>query len=176
MKKLLILMFTAAVLFSFTACREGPSPGGEPNNNETSEEPASKLDSLEFEADQLYAAAYLGYQEIEDLAHYAEKYLDSDNIPIHYFSDGEYYLIIPRYDGMEVTLYRNSIETGEKTKVYEASECTPFIIKCNISDIFPDVTVELGYIGETVEFSPYISLMDGSVQVGERGLDITKKQ
>ena len=47
-------------------------------------------------------------------------------------------------------------------------------IQKDISDIFSDVTVELSYGGETVSFSPYISLKDGSVQVGERGLDLTK--
>ena len=36
------------------------------------------------------------------------------------------------------------------------------------------MTVELTYQGETVSFSPYISLKDGSVQVGERGLDLTR--
>ena len=44
----------------------------------------------------------------------------------------------------------------------------------NILENYSDVTVELTYQGETVEFSPYISLKDGSVQVGDRGIDITK--
>jgi hypothetical protein len=36
------------------------------------------------------------------------------------------------------------------------------------------VTVSITSGGETVDFSPFISLKDGSVQVGERGLDITR--
>ena len=48
------------------------------------------------------------------------------------------------------------------------------MIGCNVSDIFPDVTVSITSGGETVDFSPYISLKDGSVQVGARGLNITR--
>ena len=58
--------------------------------------------------------------------------------------------------------------------LYTPDKGEAFILQCNVSDIFPDVTVELTYNGETVEFSPYISLKDGSVQVGEYGVNITK--
>ncbi|MDD5945723.1 MAG: hypothetical protein PUD43_08425 [Clostridia bacterium] len=133
----------------------------------------SKLDSIPFEDGQYYAAAYLGYQEMDDISYYTEQYLDDDNVPVHYFSDGEYYLIIPRYSDMELTLLKNDMETMTSTEVYEESDCKPFIIQCNVSDIFPDATVRLTYEGNTVEFSPYLSLMDGSVQIGENGLDIT---
>ena len=47
-------------------------------------------------------------------------------------------------------------------------------IGCNVSDIFPDVTVEItASDGEKVSFSPFISLEDGSVEVGERGLKLS---
>lgn len=142
--------------------------------NSAQEEVLSKHDNIPFADKQLYAVAYLGYEEIEDLAFFEERYLDDERLPIHYFSKGEYYLIIPRYDAMDVCLYRNDLETMNKTLVYESKSCKPFIIQCNISDIFSDVTITFTYQGETIEFSPYISLMDGSVVVGERGLNITK--
>ena len=81
---------------------------------------------------------------------------------------------IPRYADMSLALYKNDIQTGQPALVYEDPACEPFLIQCNISDIFSDVTVELTYQGETVSFSPYISLKDGSVQVGERGLDLSR--
>lgn len=142
--------------------------------NSTQEKSAGKRDTIPFADDQLYAVAFLGYEEIEDLTYYKEQYLDDESLPIHYFSNGEYYLIIPRYDDMSVRLYRNDLDTMDKMLVYESDSSNPFIIQCNISDIFFDVTVELTYQGETVEFSPYISLMDGSVIVGEKGLNVTK--
>nr|WP_326184111.1 hypothetical protein [uncultured Oscillibacter sp.] len=134
----------------------------------------SKLDAVPFQEGQLYAAAYLGYQEMEDLPFYAENYLDGEDPPVHYFSDGDYYLIIPRYPNTAVALYRLNIETTGAELVYEDASCGPFILQCNVSDIVSDAEIRLTYQGETVSFSPYISLADGSVQVGERGLDITQ--
>lgn len=134
---------------------------------------ASKRDAIPFEEGQYYAAAYLGYQQIDDLNYYAERYLDSDQLPIHYLSDGDYYLVIPRYPGMKLSLYRNDMETSETALIYEEPDCRPFILQCNISDIFPDATIRLTYENETVEFSPFISLKDGSVDIGECGLDLT---
>ena len=160
-KKLFALMVVVCVL-CFAGCG---ADGGET---------ASKRDSIPFEEDQLYAVAYLGYLEMEDLALWTEKYLDDAAVPIHYFSEGDYYLIIPRFEGMRVRLYRNDMETMGKSLVYESEHCVPFVVQCNISDIFPDVTVALTYQGETVEFSPYISLKDGSVEAGERGLLLAK--
>ena len=66
-----------------------------------------------------------------------------------------------------------AIETTERILVYEEAESRPFIIQCNVSDIFSDATICLTYQTETVEFSPYISLADGNVEAGDRGLDIT---
>lgn len=134
---------------------------------------ASKRDNIPFAEDQFYAVAHLGYQEIENLEFYAERYLDSDELPVHYFSDGDYYLVIPRYTEMKLSLYRNDIVTSSSALVYEEPDCRPFILQCNVSDIFPDAAIQLTYAGETVEFSPFISLKDGSVDVGERGLLLT---
>lgn len=135
---------------------------------------ASKRDSIPFTQGQLYAAAYLGYQQIDDLDYYVEQYLDSDQIPIHYLSGGDYYLVIPRYSGMKLTLYHNDIETLEPTMVYEDPDCCAFILQCNASDIFADVTISLTYGDERAEFSPFISLKDGSVQIGDQGLNLTR--
>ncbi|MEA4814371.1 MAG: hypothetical protein VB112_05655 [Oscillospiraceae bacterium] len=135
----------------------------------------SNIESIPFEKDQLYAVAYLGYDEINDLSFYTQNYLDSENIPIHYISEGEYYLVIPRYSTMSVSLYKNDMQTMGSSLIFEEKECSPFIVQCNISDIFADVTIRFVYNEETVEFSPYISLEDGAVEVGNRGANITKQ-
>ena len=136
--------------------------------------PASKRDAIPFEAGQLYAVAYLGYQTADDLDYYAQRYLDNDKLPIHYVSDGDYYLVIPRYDGMSLSLYVNDFDTSLSMLRFRDPDCGPFIIQCNASDIFADVTVRLEYNGESEEFSPFISLKDGSLVIGERGLDLTE--
>ena len=171
------MVFLLAVLGTLLSGCEAPAPGGsassapqegssaqeeQPNTEEENSvpleedsepEPPSRRDSIPFTGDQLYAAAYLGFEEMEDLSYYTQRYLDSGDLPIHYFSPGEYYLIIPRYPDMSLALYKNDIQTDQSALVYEDPVCEPFLIQCNISDIFSDVTVELAYQGETVSFS-----------------------
>lgn len=174
MKKLLALAAALCCLLALAGCG-GDAGTDAPETPETQETPqVSKLDAIPFREGQLYAAAFLGYQEIADLAFYAENYLDDPEPPIHYLSNGEYYLIIPRYSDMSLRLYKGDMETMGQTLIYEETACRPFIIQCNISDIFPDASISLSRDSETVEFSPYLSLKDGSVQVGERGLDLTR--
>lgn len=151
-----------------------PTEQPDPSSSGSSQAQTSKRDSIPFTDGQSYAVAHLGYQEIEDLDYYVQRYLDSDDIPIHYLSSGDYYLIIPRYEGMELSLYANDFNTSQSTLFYQESDCQPFIIQCNVSDIFADATIELTYQGETVSFSPFISLKDGSLDIGEHGLDLTK--
>ena len=141
---------------------------------ESAGEPAAGYENIAFQEGQWYAAAYLGWEEMGDLDFYRETYLRGADVPVHYVSPGEFYLIIPRDPDTAVKLYRNDISGAEPALLYEAEACAPFAMQCNISDIFSDVTVELTCGGETVSFSPCISLKDGSVQVGERGLDLTK--
>ena len=140
----------------------------------TAQPEAAKRDAIPFEDGQYYAAAYLGYQQIDDLDYYVERYLEDDSLPIHYLSTGDYYLVIPRYGHMEFSLYRNDLESSQPILIYQDPDCEPFILQCNASDIFADATIRLTYEGETAEFSPFISLKDGSVDLGTQGLDLTK--
>ena len=167
------IFFWVITLVSFALLAGCTPVSGGGNAGETV---ASKRDNIPFEEGQAYAVAHLGYLEIEDLDYYVERYLDGDQLPTHYFSYGDYYLVIPRYSGMELSLYRNDITTSDATLVYEEPDCRSFIIQCNVSDIFPDATIQLRYEGTAVEFSPFISLKDGSVVVGEKGLNITKHE
>ena len=137
-------------------------------------EEVSKLDNIPFQEGQLYAAAYLGYQQIDDLDYYLERYLDDGELPVHYLYGGDFYLVIPRYDGMAMALSRSDIETLQSTLIYEDPDCRPFLLQCNASDIFADAVIRLTYQDESVEFSPFLSLKDGSVDIGARGLDLTK--
>ena len=137
-------------------------------------EEVSKRDNIPFQEGQLYAAAYLGYQQIDDLDYYLERYLDDGELPVHYLSGGDFYLVIPRYDGMALALSRSDIETLQSTLIYEDPDCRPFLLQCNASDIFADAVIRLTYQDESAEFSPFLSLKDGSVDIGAGGLDLTK--
>ena len=130
--------------------------------------------SIPFAEGQLYAVAWLGYGEPKDLPLFEEAYA-LDVPPVHYVSGGEYYLVIPRYEDMKLELLRNDLASSQKSLFYEEANCEAFVLCCNVSDIIPDVTVRLTRGEETVEFSPCISLKDGSVQVGDRGLLLKKE-
>ena len=166
MKQKRYLFAVLAVLcLALTACTQAAP---------SEEEPALPYENITFQEGQLYAAAYLGWEEMEGLSDYQTAYLKGESVPVHYISPGEFYLIIPRYPDMAVKLYQNDINGAAPVLLFKAENCVPFVVQCNISDIFSDLTVELSYGGEAVSFSPYISLKDGSVQVGERGLELKK--
>ena len=62
---------------------ELPNTEGEnsvPLEEEPEPEPPSRQDSIPFTGDQLYAAAYLGFEEMEDLSYYTQRYLDSGDL------------------------------------------------------------------------------------------------
>lgn len=122
--------------------------------------------------DDLCAVAYAGYHATEELLPYIETYLDGVYPATCYCSDGEAWLVIPR-PGVSVQLYRNDFETHPEQSsinrelIYEDPSGKPLIVRCNASDIFPDATLVLTFEGKTVELTPYISLRDGSIQIGQ---------
>ena len=173
MKKRFALVLPALLCFALLAgCVQQPAPPAEPDPSQT--EPAG-TDAVPFEDGQLYAAAYLGYQAPTDLDFFQQTYFGGRELPVHHISDGDFYLIIPRDPNATVRLYKNDMVTQTSSIFYEQPDGSPFVIGCNVSDIFPDVTVEItASDGEKVSFSPFISLKDGSVEVGECGLNITR--
>lgn len=153
-----VLVLTLAL----TAC----TPTGE-------ESRPSGTAALPYEEGQLYAAAWLGYQDMSALKEYVDSGLVDDSVPVLHVSDGDYYLILPREEGMALSILQNDISTSQSRLLYEDPDCGAIVIQCNVSDIFPDVTIRLsGERGET-EFSPFISLKDGSVDIGPDGLNLT---
>ena len=182
MKKAVRSAAALGLLMLLSGCRQAPGASfGTPEPGLETSEPGletpaagSKTEAIPFAGDQLYAVAWVGYDDLTELPSYLDRYVGGGHVPTHYFSDGEYYLVIPRYSDMDLKLYKNDIEAETPALVFEESECGPFLIQCNISDIFSDVTVSFTRGEDTAEFSPYISLKDGSVEVGERGLRLIK--
>lgn len=176
-------------LLLLTACA-APKPAGESGQNDTQNHTQNDTqdavsaavqgagdaaETIPFAEGQLYAAAYLGYETPEDLDYYADKWLDGRALPVHDLSAGEYYLIIPRYADTTVELYQCDMETQTRRLVFTDPNGDAFVLHCNISDIFPDAVIRLTYGEESVEFSPSISLVDGSVQIGAQGLLLTRE-
>lgn len=170
------LLFCALLLAGCGTAAQTPdaTPTPAPEAAATPTPTPDPLSTLPYTDGQLYAAAYLGYQAPTDLDFFQQTYFGGRELPVHHISDGDFYLIIPRDPNATVRLYKNDMVTDSKTLFYEQTNGDAFVIGCNVSDIFPDVTVSITSGGETVDFSPFISLKDGSVQVGARGLNITR--
>jgi len=177
-----VAALTLMLLLLLTGCRAAPaadSSGAASSlpsvSSAVSPVPDEGLERL-FDGNQLYAAAYLGYEEIGDLSYFTENGFIDGTPPIHHVSGGEHYLIIPRYPDMNLSLFRRRLDhdMGVLELFYEEENAKPFILCCNISDIFPDVTVLLTRGEEQTEFTPHISLKDGSIQLGDRGVDLTQ--
>ena len=168
------LLFCALLLAGCGTAAQTPDATPTPAQETAATPTPDPLSTLPYTDGQLYAAAYLGYQAPTDLDFFQQTYFGGRELPVHHISDGDFYLIIPRDPNATVRLYKNDMVTDSKTLFYEQTNGDAFVIGCNVSDIFPDVTVSITSGGETVDFSPYISLKDGSVQVGARGLNITR--
>ena len=86
----------------------------------------------------------------------------------HFFSNAgsELYLIVPNTDvGLRVTALSRDENTGETLygdTLYTGSDGSPILLRGNVSDIFPNLSVLIeGQGGESLEYSPYLSLKDG---------------
>ena len=77
----------AALLLTLALTACSPSPDAE----------ASGAAELPYTEGQLYAAAWLGWQDTGDLSRYADLCPGIEEAPVLRLSDGEYWLILPRY-------------------------------------------------------------------------------
>lgn len=134
-------------------------------HNDTSDKnDVSISDSIDFEDIHMYAGEFLGYGS-EGLEKANE--LDAQLVS---FNGDEYYYIIPRYMDMTVDVYSVNIENNDQELIYSNGDGTPFIIKCNESDIFSNVLIKLTTTnGKIVEIVPFISLENGDLVLGEDG-------
>ena len=179
MKKTIILFMLT--LLVFTSCGE--------NNKTTSNLETSSLQNVEsspaitegdfWQGDELYAVAYLGYG-VENPMQSAKEYISFDGeLPIAQTAGDEWYLIIPRYSDTEVSIspldLSESFVVGEE--ILHIDNGNPFLIRCNVSDIMPNIYIQLKSSQGEVDFSPFISLKgDGELVAGiEKGIDITLK-
>lgn len=138
--------------------------------------------------------AYIGYAESGMTADdcrqlfldstYAEDFEDLTDIPdsniVTECGGCELYLIIPQDVGATVSvnewlLTEENDFMGEAGRVYYRSESgAPVLVCCNVSDIMPNIVVSIvDSDGRTLDWSPSISLKDGSVLTNDLVHDFT---
>ena len=129
---------------------------------------AKELD-IDKNTDKLIAAAM-----IESESEVKEKYFDEEFMVYENVGD-ELYFIVPIQKNVTINVYSAVMEESDivKDKLI-ATTNKPFILKCNISDIIPNIIIEIKQNNKVYEYSPYISPKDGSLYVNEYVLNIDK--
>lgn len=130
---------------------------------------AEKL-GIDKDTDKLIAVAIINSE-----SDVKEKYFDEDFM-LYEANGEELYFIVPIQKNVTMNIYSAVMEEADivKDKLI-ASTNKPFILKCNVSDIIPNIIIEIKQNNKVYEYSPYISLKDGSLYVNEYVLDVTKE-
>ena len=104
-----------------------------------------------------------------------EKYFN-ENFLLYETNGEELYFIVPIQKNVTMNIYSAVMEEADivKDKLI-ASTNKPFILKCNVSDIIPNIIIEIKQNNKVYEYSPSISLKDGSLYVNEHVMDISDK-
>lgn len=105
-----------------------------------------------------------------------EKYFN-ENFLLYETNGEELYFIVPIQKNVTMNIYSAVMEEADivKDKLI-ASTNKPFILKCNVSDIIPNIIIEIKQNNIVYEYSPSISLKDGSLYVNEHVMDISYKK
>ena len=134
---------------------------GGANDEENLKKSMSKL--------QTWSNVFLDSEEPSMLV--AIKQSEVGNIP--YLIGEELYLVIPKYKNASISLSELEItEDGKLTEVdnpyLDINSCSGTTLICqNISDLGPNGKITIRYRDEVVEFSPQLSLKDGSIILPE---------
>ena len=105
----------------------------------------------------------------------AETKYKIEDAKVYEYNGGELYLIIPIYKNVGINVYSAVMEEADIVKdnlLYTTNK--PFILKCNISDIIPNIIIEIKQNNKIYNYSPGLDLKDGGVHTNEYVLDITK--
>lgn len=142
------------------------------------------------EANSLLGIAYLGYNDstFSDVKGYLNSiginrdypFLKDIEISSFFITDGgELYAIVPASDAISVSIYTATLNEDDfslqkETKLGTVSDGSPFFIRGNVSEIMPNIILEIENNGSNViDYSPCLSGMDGSVVTTEGVYDFS---
>lgn len=126
---------------------------------------------IDKDTDKLIAVAIINSED-----EVKEKYFN-ENFLLYETNGEELYFIVPIQKNVTMNIYSAVMEEADivKDKLI-ASTNKPFILKCNVSDIIPNIIIEIKQNNIVYEYSPSISLKDGSLYVNEHVMDISYKK
>ena len=165
MKKKIIMIFSILFLLLFCYLFYLNYLGKSSNNITT----YAKQLNIDEKTDKLLAVKYSN--SIKDP--YLNKLEDKPTI---YSNDGEeLYLIVPIKKNLKLSIYQTILgEVDIEKENFLGTETKPFIVKGNISDIIPNMLIEFQYKNKIYNYSPSLSLKDGSLNLEEFILDLDK--
>lgn len=171
-KKSCILLATCAMLAS-CGSSSGKSSGQE------------DYPSIAWSDEDIAAVAFLGTYQKEDALRssrlfdrFSQSYGLAD-IPSVKTSGDEWYLVIPRHTDAEIKV--SSAEIGEDGSLKVSSQLCdrdgkPFLLKCNVSDLHGNTIIHItDKDGRTLDYTPSLSLENGSLALADNVLNITGK-
>lgn len=158
-------------------------------------ESAKPLDLADFAEEKVTentfcAVAYLGYfgGDYEGLVPYLKEigYLNKypflenmDKEQVILTEGGEWYLLLPTQEDMDLRISQalmneNDYSIREGKVLYKEKGNKPVLVRGNVSEIMPNLLLTIENTqGESLTYSPVLSMMDGTLQHIEGILDIT---
>ena len=178
MKNIVLLVLFAVIVTAAAGCTpekpeilDGPDMEYRDSDHRTDFANVFDFDSLDTQP--MFAVAFLGYGDRMDFRHTYVEGLFSDlgdfaveQVGHIDYEGDEWYLIVPRYkEDVDIT----NLDTGEVHTIYNGEA---FTVKCNLSDLHPNIEIstEFGLSGH--KFSPQMG-GDGRLITNADVWDIT---
>ena len=151
----------------------------------------SSIQKLLKDEECIIGTVFLGYVEYDaskdDINNLLKSSLESEypfiqeSVDIVDCGGQEIYALVPA-EGWSMTVY--SVTMSENAEyddhtdmpVYETKANESIILRCNVSEIFPDTLVRLEKDGKSYDYRPVISLKDGHIADTDGCLDLTLYQ
>ena len=174
MKRALIVLIIFILTFTFSGCLENTSILNGSSKTSSLQETNSDTKTIGIIALGDYEN-YNEYSKAIKTSPYLDEYEFLGKLSTNEFitaSEGtQTFAILPTDTIASVSVYKleHDNELNKATNgdlLYNSSDVKPFVVKCNFSDIFPDVNIVLtAKDGSVTQFSPKISMKDGRVEI-----------
>ncbi len=191
-RKIIMNAILFCFLFLFSSCGntatgETVVPSVEPTSQASSApaEPQETSEILEeyqnigtWDDGYLFAIGYLGYYTEEAATEAANTYAQEHQLgePDILVCDGmEGYVVVPKYPGTTITV-KKYLNYEEKEMDLVAESEKTVILFCNPSDLYSNVEITVKYKDNTIVFSPYLNLQDGSLTLPQEAKNISVSQ
>ena len=197
MKRMRTLIICILLAVLFCGCKDtykdavAETKSGSETSSVDEKKDLSSIQKLLKDEECIIGTVFLGYVEYDaskdDINNLLKSSLESEypfiqeSVDIVDCGGQEIYALVPA-EGWSMTVY--SVTMSENAEyddhtdmpVYETKANESIVLRCNVSEIFPDTLVRLEKDGKSYDYRPVISLKDGHITDTEGCLDLTLYQ